>query len=83
MTAIPYGETMSYAAFARSLGDIKAIRAVAGANGKNNIAIVIPCHRVIGSNGELVGYGGGLKRKEWLLRHEGSLDQLSLFDPMQ
>jgi methylated-DNA-[protein]-cysteine S-methyltransferase len=64
---IPYGETMSYGALARNLGDPKAVRAVGLANGANPIAIVIPCHRVIGSNGTLVGYGGGLPIKQALL----------------
>lgn len=65
---IPYGETISYAKFSEHKP--LAIRAIAAANGKNNIAIVIPCHRVIGSNGKLVGYAGGLWRKQWLLQHE-------------
>jgi methylated-DNA-[protein]-cysteine S-methyltransferase len=67
LVAIPYGKTISYLDLAKKTGDIKATRAVAGANGRNNIAIIIPCHRVIGSNRELVGYGGGLWRKKWLL----------------
>lgn len=67
---IPYGKTISYLELARRLGDPKVIRAAASANGKNNIAIIVPCHRVIGSNNELVGYGGGLWRKRWLLEHE-------------
>ncbi|HEX6192896.1 MAG TPA: methylated-DNA--[protein]-cysteine S-methyltransferase [Chitinophagaceae bacterium] len=70
LAAIPYGKTISYLELARKTGDAKASRAVASASGKNNIAIVIPCHRVIGSNKELVGYGGGLWRKKWLLDHE-------------
>ncbi|RZK54388.1 MAG: methylated-DNA--[protein]-cysteine S-methyltransferase [Pedobacter sp.] len=65
---IPYGETTSYAKF--SAHKPLAIRAIAAANGKNNIAIAIPCHRVIGSNGKLVGYAGELWRKKWLLQHE-------------
>jgi len=65
---IPYGETTSYAKF--SAHKPLAIRAIAAANGKNNIAIVVPCHRVIGSNGKLVGYAGELWRKKWLLQHE-------------
>jgi len=69
---IPYGETRSYAEQARRLGAPAAIRAVAAANGQNPIAIVIPCHRVIGTDGKLTGYAGGLWRKEWLLRHEGA-----------
>jgi len=64
---IPYGNTRSYKEQAESIGNVKAVRAVAGTNGKNRINILIPCHRVIGSNGKLVGYGGGLKRKQWLL----------------
>ncbi len=67
---IGYGKTLSYLAFSKQLGNTKAIRAVGTANGKNNIAIVVPCHRVIGSNGTLVGYGGDLWRKKWLLEHE-------------
>jgi methylated-DNA-[protein]-cysteine S-methyltransferase len=70
---IPFGRTISYMELAKSLGDVKAIRAVGTANGKNKIAIIIPCHRVIGSNGKLTGYAGGLWRKEWLLKHEGIL----------
>jgi AraC family transcriptional regulator of adaptative response/methylated-DNA-[protein]-cysteine methyltransferase len=67
---IPYGETRSYKQQSIFLGDEKAIRAVAGANGENGIAIIIPCHRVIGADGSLTGYGGGLQRKKWLLDHE-------------
>lgn len=67
---IKYGRTTSYLALSRNIGNEKAIRAVGTANGKNNIAIIVPCHRVIGSNGTLVGYGGGLWRKHWLLEHE-------------
>jgi len=67
---IPYGETRSYKQQSIFLGNEKAIRAVAGANGENGIAIIIPCHRVIGENGSLTGYGGGLQRKQWLLSHE-------------
>ena len=77
---IPYGETISYEALAIRIGNIKSIRAVGLANGQNPIAIIIPCHRVIGKGGELVGYGGGLENKEWLLYHEGAiLKQLTLF----
>jgi methylated-DNA-[protein]-cysteine S-methyltransferase len=80
LLSIPYGTTVSYEAIALRIGDIKSIRAVGVANGQNNIAIIVPCHRVIGKNGELVGYGGGLENKEWLLYHEGALlKQLSLF----
>ena len=67
---IPYGETRSYKQQAINLNNLKGIRAVASANGKNRIAIIIPCHRVIGENGDLTGYAGGLKRKSWLLDHE-------------
>jgi len=70
---IPYGQTVSYLDIATAIGNPKAVRAVGLANGKNPIAIVVPCHRVIGANGKLIGYGGGLWRKEWLLRHEGSI----------
>jgi methylated-DNA-[protein]-cysteine S-methyltransferase len=70
LTAIPFGKTLSYLELSRRLGDTKAIRAAAAANGKNNIVIVVPCHRVIGSKRDLVGYGGGLWRKKWLLDHE-------------
>lgn len=77
---IPYGRTTSYEALAISVGDIKSIRAVGLANGQNPIAIIIPCHRVIGKNGDLVGYGGGLENKVWLLQHEGAFsEQLKLF----
>ena len=67
---IPYGESRTYQQQSVALGNEKAIRAVAGANGENGIAIIIPCHRVVGKNGSLVGYGGGLPRKQWLLNHE-------------
>lgn len=67
---IPFGNTISYQALSIRLGDVKAIRAVGTANGRNNLAIVVPCHRVIGSNGTLMGYAGGLARKQWLLEHE-------------
>ncbi|NOT52345.1 MAG: methylated-DNA--[protein]-cysteine S-methyltransferase [Chitinophagaceae bacterium] len=70
---IPFGKTISYLELARRTGDTKATRAVANANGKNNVAIIVPCHRVIGSNKDLVGYGGGLWRKKWLLEHEAKV----------
>jgi methylated-DNA-[protein]-cysteine S-methyltransferase len=70
LTRIPFGETISYSELARRLGDLKLVRAVGTANGRNPISIIIPCHRVIGADGSLVGYGGGLERKEWLLEHE-------------
>lgn len=75
---IPYGVTRSYRDQAIALGDLKAVRAVARANGDNRISIIIPCHRVIGSDGKLVGYGGGLWRKEWLLELESGKKQLKL-----
>ena len=70
LVEIPFGKTMSYMDLSKKLGDVKAIRAVASANGKNPLWIVIPCHRVIGSDGSLTGYAGGLWRKKWLLEHE-------------
>ncbi|MDP3294015.1 MAG: methylated-DNA--[protein]-cysteine S-methyltransferase [Nevskia sp.] len=70
---IPFGVTTRYGEVAARLGDAKASRAVGLANGRNPISIIVPCHRVIGANGNLTGYGGGLDRKEWLLRHEGAL----------
>ena len=76
---VPYGKTRSYLEQSKKLGDVKAIRAVASANGKNPIWIVIPCHRIIGSNGSLTGYAGGLWRKKWLLEHENPSPQQSLF----
>ena len=76
---IPYGQTCSYLDLAKELGDVKAIRAVASANGKNPLWIVVPCHRVIGTDGSLTGYAGGLWRKKWLLEHENPPNQISLF----
>lgn len=76
---IPYGKTVSYLELSKTLGDVKAIRAVAAANGKNPLWIVVPCHRVIGSDGSLTGYAGGLHRKKWLLEHESPVKQQSLF----
>jgi len=76
---IPFGKTRSYLEQAKALGDVKAIRAVASANGKNPIAIIIPCHRIIGSDGSLTGYAGGVWRKKWLLEHESGSKQQSLF----
>lgn len=70
LNQIPYGKTLSYKDLSKQYGDLKAIRAVAAANGKNNLAIVIPCHRVISTNATLTGYAGGLWRKKWLLDHE-------------
>ncbi|AXP80509.1 Methylated-DNA--protein-cysteine methyltransferase [Mariniflexile rhizosphaerae] len=76
---IPYGKTVSYLDLSKQLGDVKAIRAVASANGKNPLWIIVPCHRVIGSDGSLTGYAGGLHRKQWLLEHENPYKQQSLF----
>lgn len=78
LLSIPYGETRSYMQQSLALGDSKKIRAVANANGKNKIAIIVPCHRVIGSDGSLTGFAGGLERKRWLLNLESK--QKSLFD---
>jgi O-6-methylguanine DNA methyltransferase len=83
LQSIPYGHVATYLQQAKAYGDEKAIRAVATANGMNGIAIIIPCHRVIGTNGSLTGYGGGLTAKRWLLdherRHAGAEVQSSLF----
>ncbi len=81
LTSIPFGKTVSYLDIAKAIGNEKAVRAVGAANGKNPISIIVPCHRIIGSNGRLTGYGGGLWRKAWLLKHEGSLvgHQMKLF----
>jgi len=79
LSEIPYGETISYLQLAKNIENAKAVRAVASANGKNPLPILIPCHRVIGSDGSLTGYSGGLWRKKWLLKHEGALKQTSLF----
>jgi methylated-DNA-[protein]-cysteine S-methyltransferase len=76
---IPFGSILSYTDLAKRLGDPKKIRAAASANGKNPLGIIIPCHRVIGAKGDLVGYAGGIHRKEWLLQHEGWNKQTSLF----
>jgi methylated-DNA-[protein]-cysteine S-methyltransferase len=73
LLGVPFGKTASYLDISKRLGDENATRAVGNANGKNPIAIIIPCHRVIGSNGKLTGYAGGLGRKEWLLNHEKSI----------
>ncbi len=76
---IPFGKTTSYLELSKQLGDVKAIRAVAAANGKNPLWVVVPCHRVIGSDGSLTGYAGRLWRKKWLLEHENPSPQQSLF----
>jgi methylated-DNA-[protein]-cysteine S-methyltransferase len=70
LTEINYGKTISYMDLAKRMGDEKVIRAAASTNGKNKIGIIVPCHRVIGTNKNLVGYAGGLWRKKWLLQHE-------------
>jgi len=79
LVKIPYGKTISYLEQAKQFGDEKAIRAIASANGKNPIPIIIPCHRVIGTDGKLTGYAGGKLKKQWLLEHEGALQQKTLF----
>ena len=79
LKTIPFGKTISYLELSKQLGNVKAIRAVANANGKNPLWIIIPCHRVIGSDGSLTGYAGGLNRKQWLLNHERAHKQQSLF----
>jgi len=73
LRTIPFGGTESYAALARRIGASGSARAVGAANGQNPIAIIVPCHRVIGANGELTGFGGGIERKRWLLVHEGAI----------
>lgn len=79
LQTIPFGKTLSYLELSKQFGDVKAIRAVASANGKNPLWIIVPCHRVIGSDGSLTGYAGGLHRKQWLLEHESPYKQQSLF----
>ena len=74
LTKIPFGKTISYLQLAQRLGDVKSIRAAASANGRNKLNIIVPCHRVIGSDGSLTGYGGGLPRKKWLLEHEAKIE---------
>lgn len=71
LAKIPFGQTQSYGWLAQQLGKPKAVRAVGAANGKNPLSIIVPCHRVIGANGKLTGYAGGLAAKQWLLQHEG------------
>lgn len=82
LSTLPFGKTVSYLDISKMLGDANATRAVGNANGSNPISVIVPCHRVIGANGKLVGYGGGLWRKEWLLNHEKSITfgkQFTLF----
>lgn len=76
---IPFGKQISYQELANRLGDPKVIRAAASANGKNPIGVIIPCHRVVGSDGSMVGYAGGISRKKWLLAHESPVRQGELF----
>ncbi|MEZ5196760.1 MAG: methylated-DNA--[protein]-cysteine S-methyltransferase [Bacteroidales bacterium] len=76
---IPFGQTTNYMEIAKKMGNPKTIRAVGNANGKNPVSIIVPCHRVIGTNQELTGYAGGLWRKKWLLDHEQKFKQLNLF----
>jgi O-6-methylguanine DNA methyltransferase len=82
LRAIPAGTTITYGQLAASLGDIGATRAVGAANGANPISIVVPCHRVIGANGTLTGYGGGLPRKRWLLDHESRFSSIAAGAPI-
>lgn len=79
LVKIPYGKTISYLQLSKQLGNVKAIRAVANSNAKNSLWIIVPCHRVIGSDGSLTGYAGGLHRKQWLINHESSAKQQTLF----
>jgi methylated-DNA-[protein]-cysteine S-methyltransferase len=82
LLTIPYGTTISYAELAARIGRPGAARAVGAANGRNPIGIIVPCHRIIGANGTLTGYGGGLDRKQWLISHEaGALDQQGRSNP--
>jgi methylated-DNA-[protein]-cysteine S-methyltransferase len=76
LTKTTFGNTINYLELAKQLGDEKCIRAAASANGKNPISIIVPCHRIIGSDGSLVGYSGNLERKQWLLQHEGAYRDL-------
>lgn len=73
LAKIPFGQTISYLELAERMGDARKIRAIGGANGKNPIAIIVPCHRVIGSDGSLTGYAGGMDKKRWLLQWEGNI----------
>ena len=73
LLTVSYGQMASYLDIANAISKPKAVRAVGAANGQNPISVIVPCHRIIGSNGKLTGYGGGLWRKEWLLKHEGAL----------
>ncbi len=77
LAEIPFGKTCSYLDIARKMGDKKSMRAVGTANGDNQLAIIVPCHRVIGADGTLTGYSGGLWRKQWLLEHERKMDYVA------
>ncbi|MCY6958662.1 methylated-DNA--[protein]-cysteine S-methyltransferase [Clostridium brassicae] len=77
LTKIPFGKTVTYKEIAQFIGNPKAVRAVGNANGKNILNILVPCHRVIGSNGSLTGYSGGIWRKEWLIRHEKNINDIN------
>ncbi|PXV62535.1 methylated-DNA-[protein]-cysteine S-methyltransferase [Dysgonomonas alginatilytica] len=80
LLAIPYGKTISYLQQSETMGNPLSVRAVANANGMNKIAIIVPCHRVIGSNGKLTGYAGGLDKKRWLLNLEKGITENTLFE---
>ena len=80
LRAIPFGAAISYAELARRIGASRAVRAVGGANARNPIPIIVPCHRVIGADGSLTGFGGGIERKRWLLGHEGAIVGEPLLD---
>jgi methylated-DNA-[protein]-cysteine S-methyltransferase len=75
LAEIPFGVTISYLDLARTVGDSRAVRAVGAANGRNRLPIILPCHRVIGTDGSLTGFGGGIERKRWLLEHERAMPQ--------
>ncbi|MGX1197975.1 methylated-DNA--[protein]-cysteine S-methyltransferase [Parvibaculum sp. MBR-TMA-1.3b-4.2] len=77
LLTIPFGETRSYGDIARQIGNPKAVRAVGLANGQNPVPVIVPCHRVIGANGKLTGFGGGIETKQWLLVHEGAKKSLN------
>ena len=80
---IPFGQTLSYGTLAKTLGQPNGSRAVGAANGRNPISVIVPCHRVVASDGKLTGYAGGIKQKQWLLQHEGSASQLDLLNLLQ
>ena len=83
LSQIPFGEVVSYKDIAKMVNRPKGSQAVGGANGRNPISIIVPCHRVIGSNGALTGYAGGLERKLWLLNHEGVMVESAVTDPLK